>query len=172
MNVPTIATSIQDKAEPILKKAFSPASLSKLLKFAPMTLNRIAIESALNFFLNENLIEKDFEFLEDRSLKIVILDAELELILSVVESRFKCLYFGTEKEQRCDSTLSIDTADAIKLVQQEVDPDTLFFKRKLKISGDTELAHHVKNTIDTLSPDKLPRILKKLMQEYDKRVLR
>jgi predicted lipid carrier protein YhbT len=51
-------------------------------------------------------------------------------------------------------------------VQQEVDPDTLFFQRKLKINGDTELAHHVKNTIDTLDPEVIPGFMLTLMEQY------
>ncbi|HFB66513.1 MAG TPA: sterol-binding protein, partial [Aeromonadales bacterium] len=70
-----------------------------------------------------------------------------------------------------DVTLSIATEDAISLVQQEIDPDTLFFQRKLKISGDTDLAHHIKNTMDTLDLNSLPGVLMKLMAFYKENIL-
>lgn len=45
--------------------------------------------------------------------------------------------------------------ELLLLLTQQADPDTLFFQRRLSISGDTELALQLKNYLDTLEPDNL-----------------
>ena len=47
---------------------------------------------------------------------------------------------------------SADTAEYLKLLRREEDPDTLFFNRRLDIEGDTELGLIVKNMLDSLEP--------------------
>ena len=38
----------------------------------------------------------------------------------------------------------------LQLATQQVDPDTLFFRRKLLVTGDTELGLQLKNLLDTI----------------------
>ncbi|HZP93079.1 MAG TPA: SCP2 sterol-binding domain-containing protein [Burkholderiales bacterium] len=49
-----------------------------------------------------------------------------------------------------DVTISACAADFAALARRSVDPDTLFFTRRLLIEGDTELGLIVKNTLDAL----------------------
>ncbi|MGB7997639.1 MAG: SCP2 sterol-binding domain-containing protein, partial [Photobacterium halotolerans] len=42
---------------------------------------------------------------------------------------------------------------------RKVDPDTLFFQRRLTMQGDTELGLAVKNLLDSLDLDSLPKSL-------------
>ena len=42
------------------------------------------------------------------------------------------------------------------LASRQEDPDTLFFRRRLVIEGDTELGLAVKNLVDSLDPDLMP----------------
>jgi predicted lipid carrier protein YhbT len=42
------------------------------------------------------------------------------------------------------------------LATRKEDADTLFFRRQLKTSGDTELGLYVKNFLDGLEPETLP----------------
>lgn len=51
-----------------------------------------------------------------------------------------------------DLMFSADTAEYLKLLRREEDPDTLFFNRRLDIEGDTELGLIVKNMLDSLEP--------------------
>ncbi|WP_312928272.1 ubiquinone anaerobic biosynthesis accessory factor UbiT, partial [Stutzerimonas nitrititolerans] len=50
------------------------------------------------------------------------------------------------------------------LASRQEDPDTLFFRRRLVIEGDTELGLAIKNLIDSLDPDMLPAWLWKGLQ--------
>jgi O2-independent ubiquinone biosynthesis accessory factor UbiT len=42
------------------------------------------------------------------------------------------------------------------IAARKEDPDTLFFQRRLKIEGDTELGLEVKNLIDGIDIEQLP----------------
>jgi predicted lipid carrier protein YhbT len=44
--------------------------------------------------------------------------------------------------------LGAKLADLFRLIRAETDADTLFFQRRLRISGDTELGLIVKNWLD------------------------
>jgi len=170
MNLTFVPSRIQQTLEPVVKRFFAPQKLSRLVTRAPQKLNRKIVEKILNSVFAEQINEGDFDFLENRSLQIEIIDARLFVGLSYNLSEITCQSFNNTPFQS-DVTLSVNTVDAIQLVQQEVDPDTLFFQRKLKIRGDTELAHHVKNTIDTLDPEAIPMFAMKLISNYRLRVL-
>lgn len=49
-----------------------------------------------------------------------------------------------------DVTLSATAQDFLSLVLRHEDPDTLFFRRRLAMEGDTELGLLFKNTLDAL----------------------
>jgi len=170
MQLSTVTNKLQQVLEPIAKQILSPQIFSKISTKMPFILNAALVEQLCNKAFSEQIEEGDFEFLEARVLQIEILDTELRIGLSFSRNKIKCVHFDTNAYQS-DVTLSINTSDAISLIQQEIDPDTLFFQRKLKIKGDTNLAHHVKNTIDTLDPDVIPQFIQKIIAEYKKRVL-
>lgn len=165
-----LATHFKHSIEPTLSKFIKPPILSLIATKMPQRLNTMVVEKLLNSAFKEQIDDGDFEFLEGRLLQIEIIDANLFLGLSFKKNKMNCFHFNKQACQS-DVTLSIETLDAISLIQQEVDPDTLFFQRKLKIKGDTDLAHHVKNTIDTLDPEKLPTFVLKIISEYKNRVL-
>ncbi|MBB1627188.1 SCP2 domain-containing protein [Achromobacter sp. UMC71] len=48
----------------------------------------------------------------------------------------------------CELELGARSADLLALMREETDADTLFFQRRLRISGDTELGLIVKNWLD------------------------
>lgn len=170
MPLTLVASHLQRNLEPVIARLFSPRRLGRIATRMPESINRMAVEQLLNRVFAEQIAEGDFDFLQGRLLQLEIIDAELVLGLGFEHHRMTCQYFS-QMGREADATLSIDSFSATQLVQQQVDPDTLFFQRKLKISGDTELAHHVKNTIDTLDPEVLPRVILRLVSLYRERVL-
>ncbi|MDD2341447.1 MAG: SCP2 sterol-binding domain-containing protein, partial [Tolumonas sp.] len=50
--------------------------------------------------------------------------------------------------------------DLILIAGRKEDPDSLFFQRRLRIEGDTELGLEVKNLMDSLDLDELPKIIR------------
>ena len=165
-----VTSHIQQTLEPVLSPFIRPLVLSRIATRMPMKLNTVVVEKLLNSAFSEQISDGDFEFLEGRALQVEVSDANLFIGLSFSRNRITCFHFNN-LACPADATLSIDTLNAINLIQQEVDPDTLFFQRKLKINGDTELAHHVKNTIDTLDPEVIPGFILKVITSYKTRVL-
>lgn len=58
-----------------------------------------------------------------------------------------------------DATIRADSIALLLLAAQRVDADTLFFRRRLVVEGDTELGLHLKNVLDTLEMEDLPPAL-------------
>ena len=56
-----------------------------------------------------------------------------------------------------DVTLSANVPELILVAAGKEDPDTLFFQRKLRIEGDTELGLEVKNLLLSIELDSLPK---------------
>ncbi len=170
MSLIAVTSHLQQTIDPLVSRFIKPRILSRIATRMPQNLNFLVVQKVLNVAFAEQIEDGDFDFLENRLLQVEIIDASLFIGLSFQQNKIICNYFS-DKACSSDVTLSIDTLNAINLVQQEVDPDTLFFQRKLKINGDTELAHHVKNTIDTLDPEVIPSFMLKIVSEYKNRVL-
>lgn len=171
MNLATVTTHLQQTLDPLLSRFIRPQLLSRVATRMPLKLNQLVVEKLINTVFAEQLAAGDFEFLSQRVLQVEIIDAGLFVGLSHQQGRIVCTHFDRLARVPVDATLSIDSLNAIQLIQQEVDPDTLFFQRKLKINGDTELAHHAKNTIDTLNPELIPPFMLKIIDLYRQRVL-
>ena len=170
MDLALLSSRIQKTIDPVLARLIKPQNLSRIVISAPRILNYAVTQKLLNSAFEQQINEGDFDFLENRTLQVEIIDANLFVGLSFSQNKITCHHVNSMPNQS-DATLSIDTLNAIQLLQQEVDPDTLFFQRKLKINGDTELAHQVKNTIDTLDPTVIPQFIQKLMSNYKRHVL-
>jgi predicted lipid carrier protein YhbT len=50
------------------------------------------------------------------------------------------------------------------LATRRADPDTLFFQRRIRVEGDTELGLGIKNTMDSMDWDDLPLPIRRLLQ--------
>ncbi len=170
MTILALHRQLQKTFDPLLARLLRPQALARVATRMPERMNFLLVEQMLNRAFAEQIAEGDFDFLQHRVLQVEVLDAGLFVGVSFDRNRLLCRYFRATAG-KSDVTLSIASVDAIDLIQQQVDPDTLFFQRKLKINGDTELAHHVKNTIDKLSPEVIPGFLIKLMQQYQHRFL-
>jgi len=167
MSLPITADSIKQKLQPALLTLLNPHTLGRISVKMPQKLNFLVVNQIINKAFAEQIEDGDFDFLQGRTLQIEMIDAQVFVCLTNTADKLCCSHFSGQR-QDADVTLSIDTANALSLLQQQVDPDTLFFQRKLKINGDTELAHHVKNTIDTLDPELIPNFVLRIMSEYQK----
>ncbi len=156
-------------AQSITQQLISPSNLGRLVTAVPKIISIKLTEWVLNSRLQQQLTDGEFQYLEGRTLGIEIKDAKVMLLIGYDSSRLYCydiICCEQETESQLDAALAIDSLSAIELMQQMVDPDTLFFQRKLSIRGDTELAHRVKNTLDTLPPETIPKIARQLMAIY------
>lgn len=132
-----------------------PSLLSVPLKFTPFALQRQVLQQVLSWQFRQALAEGELDFLEDRWLKIEVSDLNLNWLMSVEEGKLVVSEHGD-----ADVTFSGNANDLVLIAARKQDPDTLFFQRRLRIEGDTELGLNVKNLMDAIDLDSMPVLLK------------
>ena len=132
-----------------------PRILIKPVSYTPFILQRLLVEAALGHAFQEAIQDGDFDFLQGKYLQVEIRDVKL------------CWYFSfngrrllVTRHARADATISGELREFLLLASRQEDPDTLFFQRRLQINGDTELGLEVKNMLDTIDLDNLPKPLR------------
>lgn len=132
-----------------------PSLLSLPLKFTPFALQLQVLQQVLSWQLRQALADGELDFLEGRWLKIEVSDLSLTWLMSVQESKLVIAERG-----EADVSFSGNANDLILIAARKEDPDTLFFQRRLRIEGDTELGLYVKNLMDSIDLDTMPLLLK------------
>lgn len=133
--------------------------LLPLAKRMPFTLQRLALERSLNHVFAEPLADDAFEALEGRWMRLEVVDLQLGWCLSCDRRRLRIA-----EQAPVQVTIRGNWREFLLLASRQEDPDTLFFRRRLVIEGDTELGLAIKNLIDSLDPDVLPAWLWKTLQ--------
>ncbi|MEF1206178.1 ubiquinone anaerobic biosynthesis accessory factor UbiT, partial [Photobacterium damselae] len=64
-----------------------------------------------------------------------------------------------------DVSFSGECNDLVLIAARKEDPDTLFFQRRLRIEGDTELGLEVKNLMDSIDLESLPAPVQFVLQQ-------
>lgn len=140
-----------------------PSLLRLPIKCTPFALQRQVIEQVLRWQFREALAEGDLAFLSGRWLKIDVSDMALQWYMTVDDNRLK-----VSRQARADVSFSGNANDLILIAARKEDPDTLFFQRRLRIEGDTELGLYVKNLMDSIDLASMPNLLRiALMQMAD-----
>ena len=85
-------------------------------------------------------------------MNVFVTDAELKFSVRLDQNQLRA---GIEVPE-ADLTIEETVYTFLLLATRREDADTLFFRRQLKTSGDTELGLHVKNFLDGLEPETLP----------------
>ncbi|EEP94125.1 Lipid carrier protein [Yersinia aldovae ATCC 35236] len=137
-----------------------PALLRGPLKLAPFALKRQVIEQVLGWQLRQALQDGELAFLESRWLKIEVRDLALQWFMSVENGRLV-----VSQQAEADVSFSGDANDLILIAARKEDPDTLFFQRRLRIEGDTELGLYVKNLMDAIELESMPTLLRVGLQQ-------
>ncbi|MBU9846584.1 ubiquinone anaerobic biosynthesis accessory factor UbiT [Rahnella ecdela] len=132
-----------------------PSLLSVPLKFTPFALQRQILQQVLSWQFRQALADGELDFLEGRWLKIDVSDLNLTWLMSVEEGKLVIAGGG-----EADVSFSGNANDLILIAARKEDPDTLFFQRRLRIEGDTELGLYVKNLMDSIDLDTMPLLLK------------
>lgn len=98
------------------------------------------------------LQEGELDFLADRVMNVFVSDAGLRFSVRLDEDRLRVEIEVPE----ADLTIEGTVYTFLLLATRKEDADTLFFRRQLKTSGDTELGLFVKNFLDGIEPETLP----------------
>jgi O2-independent ubiquinone biosynthesis accessory factor UbiT len=129
-----------------------PSIMRTPLTWVPLPLKVTAITRALNVIFAAPLAAGELDFLAQRVMNILVSDAGLSFSLRLVQDQLQA---GIEAAE-ADLSIEGNVYTFMLLATRKADADTLFFRRQLKTSGDTELGLHVKNFLDGLEPDALP----------------
>jgi len=135
-----------------IPRVFTPA-----FALLPFSAQKKLLLPALASVFKEALEDGDFEFLQDKWLRISITDLHINWWLSYdQEQLIMAPPQAFSSETREDVSFSASGDDLLLIAGRKQDPDTLFFQRRLKIEGDTELGLELKNLIDAIDLDLLP----------------
>nr|WP_202560593.1 SCP2 domain-containing protein [Klebsiella quasipneumoniae] len=132
--------------------------MSVPVKLAPFALKRQVLEQVLSWQFRQVLAEGELEFLEGRWLSIHVRDIGLLWYTSVVDGRLV-----VSQQADADVSFSADASDLLMIAARKQDPDTLFFQRRLVIEGDTELGLYVKNLMDAIELEQMPKALRVML---------
>jgi predicted lipid carrier protein YhbT len=113
------------------------------------------LQLALNRFFQQELRQGELAFLQGKQLLIVVSDIALQFGISL---KGGALRVQLQPKQQ-DLLLKAELADFIAMISNVTDPDTLFFRRRLQLLGDTELGLYCKNLLDSIGPERLPAVL-------------
>lgn len=119
-------------------------------RFLLGTLPGKLVQSSLEFWLDRifkpTLCKGELSFLQHRTVCIDITDIALRFTVTLQKNRLCAVV----NPLHGDVTFKAASGDLLLLITGKRDPDTLFFRRRLMITGDTELGLALKNFLDTL----------------------
>lgn len=118
------------------------------------------LEQVLSWQFRRALQDGELEFLEGRWLKIEVRDIGLRWFTSVENDRLI-----VRETAEADVSFSADASDLLMIAARKQDPDTLFFQRRLVIEGDTELGLYVKNLMDAIELEQMPKALRMMLMQ-------
>ncbi|NIP72613.1 MAG: sterol-binding protein [Gammaproteobacteria bacterium] len=126
-----------------------PRLLSLPLRRLPTGFNSTALTVLLNRMFARALDEGELDFLQGKVLRIEVRDAGLRFALTVQDGALR----AARAWRRADACIEGSLYDFLLLAARREDPDTLFFNRRLRLNGDTELGLYVKNFLDAFEPE-------------------
>ena len=125
----------------------------KLLALLPEWPPAQAIALALNAALLGGLIARDaLEPLLGKTVALEASDLGVRVRLAYARHGFRAAGRGSA----IDLTIKAALPAFLALALRREDPDTLFFKRRLVMTGDTDLGLVVKNALDAIDWSRLP----------------
>jgi predicted lipid carrier protein YhbT len=144
----------------------APAKLLKPISYLPHELQQQSINLALNQVLKTAIANKELGFLGNKWLKVNITDVPYNFYISVNQAQV--LEIRMSLQQQADVCFVGDSQSLLQLMSRDVDPDTLFFQRKLLVTGDTELGLEIKNFLDDMDLSQLPSVIQTGLTKYNK----
>lgn len=131
-----------------------PARLAPCLRALPPALQRRLLERAIARVLATPLATGALDFMHGRRLGIDISDLDLHWVIEGRDGRLHAVDAVPEASVRGTAT------DLLLLASRLEDADTLFFQRRLVLTGDTELGLTARNLLERLPWESVPLALR------------
>jgi len=145
------------------KTPLFPRLLSMPLAIIPGRVHSAAVVAVLNRVFTDALREGELDYLLGRSVRIHVRDMQLTFCITLQQGRLVASRVRNMPDLSITGTLHA----FLLLAARCEDTDTLFFQRRLRMEGDTELGLEVKNFLDGLDVDSLwlPRQVSSMAQK-------
>ncbi len=147
--------------------AFLQNHLKKLPEFVlkpavlvPYAVQQQLLQVALNDLFKDHLRDGELDFLAGRYLAVSVDDLDLGWTLTLIRGHLSVV----ARDSLADVSIRARARDLLLLASRQEDPDTLFFQRRLVIEGDTELGLRVKNIMDSVDWEAMPRPVRSLLE--------
>lgn len=150
-------TPAADRARRWLRLLPPPRRWAPVMRACPRGLQREWMERAMARALAQPLADDAFAFLHERRLGIEVADLGLAWVVTLRDGRLRVVDGGAEASVRGSAT------DLLLLASRLEDADTLFFQRRLVLTGDTELGLTARNVLDRLPWEQVPLALRILL---------
>lgn len=137
-----------------------PNLIATIGRRLPQFPHSVALAIGLNIALKPLLAEDTIAMLRNRPIGIRVEDAGVDLRVRLGDWGFVPLSGDVQP----DVCFSASALDFYLMARRAEDPDTLFFNRRLKIEGDTELGLVVKNALDSVDWLAIPPSLRRLVE--------
>ncbi|MDT1010900.1 SCP2 domain-containing protein [Plesiomonas shigelloides] len=138
----------------------APRFLRMPLQWVPFGVQKQALEQLLGWMFRQAMEDGELDFLQHRWLQVEVPDLNLSWFVSVQNAQLV-----VAKQAQPDVIFRGNTNELLLIAARVEDPDTLFFQRRLTIEGDTELGLYVKNLLDALDMEQMPKPLQALLQQ-------
>ena len=129
-----------------------PARLAPLLRRVPAAWQVRLLETAMRRVLAAPLAEGALDLLTARRIGIEVSDLGLRWVVVLHAGRVQVC----APDETAEATVRGTATDLLLLASRREDADTLFFQRRLKLTGDIELGLTARNLLDQLPWQQVP----------------
>lgn len=150
MSTSFTGTSTAAGSHRLLRLLPPPARLAPLVRLMPEHLRGQLLERAMARVLAESLADGELEFMQGRRLGIEVTDLDLRWVILCQDNRLVVC------NEPAEASVRGTTTDLLLLASRLEDADTLFFQRRLILTGDTELGLTVRNLLERLPWESVP----------------
>lgn len=137
-----------------------PSLLRLPIKLTPFAVRRQVLEQVLHWQFRSALAEGELDFLDGRWLQINVGDLGMSWAMTPRDGQLRVSQHSTP-----DVIFTSNANDLLLIAARREDPDTLFFQRRRRIEGDTELGLTVKNLLDAIDSERMPALLRHALQQ-------
>ncbi len=128
----------------------TPLALHKLSQHTPKFILKPILQVLLNQLFKQQIKAGDLDFIKNKWVRILVTDMDFSFDISMAKNATKPQLAVDFKPKKADLIFSSHSDYLLLLALNKIDPDTLFFQRKLGIQGDTELGLYIKNLLASL----------------------
>jgi predicted lipid carrier protein YhbT len=144
------ATESPPRAARLLRLLPPPSRLAPWLRALPPTLQQRLLERAMARVLAAPIADGALDFMRGRRLGIDVTDLDLHWVIELRDGQLTASGTAPEASVRGSAT------DLLLLASRLEDADTLFFQRRLVLTGDTELGLTARNVLERLPWESVP----------------